>query len=109
MDSLLLAALLAAAPTAAPAASDRACFALMAQLAEDGDPRLRSAGRIAAQYFLGRIDAAGPGFDPAAAAAPAPGPGRERLLRACGEALEAGGRDFRAIGETLAPRPRPTA
>jgi len=112
MESLLLAALLAAAASDAPAAAppplDLACFGLMAELADDEDPRLRAAGRVAAQYFLGRIDAAAPGFDPAAAGAPASAAARERLLRDCGAAMEAGRRDFGTIGATLAPPPRPT-
>jgi len=110
MESVLIAAMIAAAPTPAPVADaatalDQRCFGLMAQLAEDDDPRVRSLGRVAAQYFLGRIDAASPGFDPAEASAPAPGD-HQALLRRCGDAMQAGGRDFRSIGEALAPRGR---
>ena len=117
MESVLLAAMISAASTiapanepAAPAALDQRCFRLMADLAEDEDPRIRGLGRTAAQYFLGRIDAARPGFDPdAALEAPAPqGAERTRLLGSCGQAMEAGGRDFRSIGEALAPPVRPT-
>ena len=114
MESVLIAVALAAAPTpalvadAATAQLDQRCFALMAQLAEDDDPRVRSLGRVAAQYFLGRIDAASPGFDPARASAPAPGD-HQALLRRCGDAMQAGGRDFRTIGQALAPAPRPGA
>jgi len=118
MESVLLAAaLLAAAPTqspvnepVSPAALNERCFRLMADLAEDEDPRIRSLGRMAAQYFLGRLDAARPGFDPAAALdADAPdGAERQQLLGACGDAMEAGGRDFRSIGRQLAPPRRPT-
>jgi hypothetical protein len=115
MESVLIAAALAAASTPAPAADaatallDQRCFGLMAQLAEDDDPRVRSLGRVAAQYFLGRIDAASPGFDPAEAAAPGAGD-HEALLRRCGDAMQAGGRDFRSIGRALAaPAPRPSA
>jgi len=118
MESVLLAAvLLAAAPTPAPvnepaavAALDERCFRLMADLAEDEDPRIRSLGRMAAQYFLGRIDAARPGFDPEpvlASAAPR-GADRDRLLGRCGDAMQAGGLDFRVIGQQLAPAPSPT-
>ena len=78
----------------------------MAQLAEDQDPRVQSLGRVAAQYFLGRIDAASPGFDPENAASPEPGD-RTALLRRCGDAMQAGGRDFRSIGQALAPGARP--
>ena len=106
MESVLIAALLAASPVAAPgenagAALDRQCFGLMASLAGDEDPRLRAAGQLAAQYFLGRIDASGADFD-TEAAAPAPeGQARMRLLARCGDAMPA--RDFRALGDALAP------
>lgn len=108
MESVLIAALLAASPLAASgenagAPLDRQCFGLMASLAEDNDPRLSAAGQIAAQYFLGRIDAAGSDFDPdsASATAPAGEAARAALLRRCGGAMPV--RDFRALGEALAP------
>ena len=117
MESVLLAAAMLAAstnaaPVDAPAAGavlDQRCFRLMAELAEDGDPRVQGLGRMAAQYFLGRIDAAEPGFDPDAAMdSPVPaGAERQRLLGQCGDAMQAGGRDFRTIGRRLAPRGRP--
>jgi hypothetical protein len=111
MESVLIAAVLAAAQPHAPIgdatnALDQRCFGLMAQLAEDQDPRVQSLGRVAAQYFLGRIDAASPGFDPENVAPPAPGD-RPALLRRCGDAMQAGGRDFRSIGQALAPGARP--
>ncbi|WP_162806753.1 hypothetical protein [Sphingosinicella terrae] len=108
MESLLIALFVATAPAAVPAedgdpaALDLRCFRLMAALSDEEDPRLRSMGRVAAQYFLGRIDAAAPGFDVANAGADAGGD-RARLLRRCGEVMSRGGRDFRAIGEALAP------
>jgi len=117
MESVLIAALLAASPLAAPGENageglDRQCFGLMASLAGDEDPRLSAAGQVAAQYFLGRLDAAGSDFDPEVAAdeAPADGAARASLLRRCGEAMPAGGRDFRALGDALAAPPSsPTA
>lgn len=118
MESVLLAAAMMAASTnavpgndpVAGGALDQRCFRLMADLAEDRDPRVQGLGRMAAQYFLGRIDAADPGFDPDAAMdAPAPaGAERQSLLGQCGDAMQAGGRDFRTIGRQLAPRGRPT-
>ena len=118
MESVLLAAAMMAASTnAAPGndpvaggALDQRCFRLMADLAEDQDPRVQGLGRMAAQYFLGRIDAAEPGFNPDSVleAAPPQGAERDRLLGTCGDAMQAGGRDFRNIGQQLAPRRRPT-
>ncbi|HST35562.1 MAG TPA: hypothetical protein VLK25_02895 [Allosphingosinicella sp.] len=121
MESVLLAAslIMATAPTSAPAdapvtaaALDQRCFRLMAELAEDRDPRIQGLGRVAAQYFLGRIDAAAPGFDlDAALAAEVPaGAERDALIGQCGDAMQAGGRDFRTIGRALAaPAQRPVA
>ena len=119
MESVLLAAAMMAASTnaapvnepAAGAVLDQRCFRLMADLAEDRDPRVQDLGRMAAQYFLGRIDAANPGFDPDSVLdAPVPsGAARQQLLGQCGDAMQAGGRDFRTIGQQLAPsRRRPT-
>ena len=115
MESVLIAALFAAASPSEPAAPsgvdptlDRRCFQVMAELAESDDPRIRSTARVAAQYFLGRIDAASPGADVGSFAAPQPGE-RDALLGRCSAAMQAGGRDFRAIGEELAPRSRPAA
>ena len=117
MESVLFAAIIMAASTSAPVnepvtgvALDERCFRLMADLAEDEDPRIRGLGRTAAQYFLGRIDAVRPGFDPAAAPdATAPGDAeRDQLLARCGNAMEAGGHDFRSIGRQLAAPARPT-
>ena len=112
MESVLIAALLAASPLAgqsenAAPALDRQCFGLMASLAGDEDPRVSALGRVAAQYFLGRIDAAEPGFDPDSVGEAPGGEARTRLLRSCGDAMQAGGRDFRSIGQALAPRARP--
>lgn len=107
MESVLIAAMISAASPAAPVedanALDVRCYSLMAQLAEDQDPRVRSLGRVAAQYFLGRIDAAQPGFDAEGAASPG-ADAQGALLRRCGDAMQAGGRDFRTIGRALAPR-----
>ncbi len=80
----------------------------MSQLAEEEDPRVRSLGRVAAQYFLGRIDVASPGFDPDAASE-IDARERDDLLRRCGDAMQAGGRDFRTIGQALIPGRRPSA
>ena len=114
MDSVLIAALVAATPIALPASADPQpldlrCFRLMAELAEDEDPRIRSVGRVGAQYFLGRIDAAAPGFDPGTVQEEASGEDAGTLLRQCGEVMDAGGHDFRTIGEALTPAARPAA
>lgn len=92
---------LAAAP-AAPATLDLNCYRLMAELAADTDPRISAAGITGAQYFLGRIDAAAPGFDPDGMPAQVAQEERERLVGQCGALMGAGGRDFRALGRLLA-------
>jgi len=99
-------ALLALSSAADANSLDLRCYRLMAELAREDDPRVRSAGMTGAHYFLGRLDAADPGFDPDADAgdAPSPLPEREALVRRCGEAMGAGGRDFRALGERLMRR-----
>ena len=78
----------------------------MAELAEDDDPRVRSAGITGAQYFLGRIDVHAPGFDADAAGTAEPNEAeRAQLISQCSALMGAGGRDFRAIGERLAREP----
>ena len=115
MRSVLIAAFVAATPIALPASPgpaplDLRCFRLMAELAEDEDPRIRAMGRVGAQYFLGRIDAAAPGFDPEAALEEATSDEAfSALLRQCGDVMQAGNRDFRTIGEALKPEGRPAA
>ena len=93
-------------PAALPAAVlDVRCFQLMAELSDDSDPRIRSLGRVAAQYFLGRIDAAAPEFDVDATREAIPD--RTALVRQCSQVMQQGGHDFRAIGESLMPEARP--
>jgi len=106
MGSVLSLALLALSSTADANSLDLRCYRLMAELAREDDPRIRSAGMTGAQYFLGRLDAARPGFDPEATAGDEPSPlaEREALVRRCGDAMGAGGRDFRALGESLVRR-----
>jgi hypothetical protein len=90
-------------PTTPPPdpALDLRCYRLMAQLAADEDPRISDAGLTGAQYFLGRLDASSPGFDPASVAPDAEVAEPSRLIEQCGALLGAGGRDFRAIGQSL--------
>jgi len=115
MVSVFMAAFLALAPSPqagaspGPAALDLQCYHLMAQLAENADPRVSAAGLTGAQYFLGRIDASAPGFDPDGAGEEAglTDPQQSQLVGQCGALMGAGGRDFRAIGQPLA-RQRPT-
>lgn len=103
----LFALTLSPEPRSAEAGSalDRRCYALMAQLAREEDPQVRSAAVVGAQYFIGRIDAAAGG----AARGPAEGsaPESAALLRRCADLMGAGGRDFRALGENLARRGPP--
>jgi hypothetical protein len=115
MASVFLSALFAltapqAAVTAAPepAPLDLRCYRLMAELAAEEDPRISAAGLTGAQYFLGRIDARSPGFDPDSAPKPAwDDSNREQLVGQCGALMGAGGRDFRNLGLSLI-RPRDT-
>jgi hypothetical protein len=102
MTALLAAALLAyAAPQAgAPAETDLRCYRLMAELARAQDPAARTLGLTAAQYFLGRIDAAAPGTD-LSRIAPVSESERAPLMRRCGDALNEGGFDLRALGASL--------
>lgn len=89
----------------APSPLDMRCYRLMATLAEDDDPRISAAGITGAQYFLGRIDAAAPGFNPAALAEEEAAD--MGLLGQCSALMDAGGRDFHALGRRLASE-RPT-
>jgi len=103
MTTFFAAALLAAsapAQAAAPAEPDLRCYRLMAELARVEDPAVRTLGITAAHYFLGRIDAASPGYDLARIAAIAEAE-RAPLLRRCGEALNSGGFDLNALGASL--------
>jgi hypothetical protein len=108
MASVFMAALFALTasggnhPPAGPASLDVRCYRLMATLAEEDDPTIRAAGITGAQYFLGRIDAAVPGFDPSSERDSGfTGAERERLIGQCGAMMGAGGRDFRALGQRL--------
>jgi len=103
MNALLLAAMLASSPQApAPAETDLRCYRLMAELTRAEDPAVRALGLSAAHYFLGRIDAAVPGYDLASAPAV---PERERpaLLARCSATLSDHGFDPRAVGASLEP------
>ena len=103
MNALLLAALLATpAPVPAPDETDVRCYRLMAELARAEDPAVRAVGMSAAHYFLGRIDAAAPGYDLAGSAAPEQGE-RPALLERCTAALSENGYDPRALGASLEP------
>jgi hypothetical protein len=95
-----------AAPAGRPAAVenmalDGRCYRLMAQLAANDDPRVRALAMVGAQYFLGRLDAVRDDREPA----PGERTGNEGgdLIRRCSERMGPSGRDFRALGERLAP------
>ena len=107
MNALLLAAMLASAPSggAAPDEGDVRCYRLMAELARAGDPSVRRLGLAAAQFFLGRIDSAAPGY--ALGDERVTDGERRELVRRCGAALEASGFDPGALGATL-EQPEPT-
>ncbi|MGQ0559264.1 MAG: hypothetical protein ACT4OE_06725 [Sphingosinicella sp.] len=109
MESVLIALAVAAAPLnptgegAAAASLDQLCYRAMAQLAEHDDPRVRTTGRIAAQYFRGRLDASATSGNASNLAANWPA-----LLARCGELLRDRGHDLRSLGDALAP-PTPEA
>lgn len=88
----------------APSQQDVRCYRLMAELAQDDDPRIASAGLTGAQYFLGRIDAVAPGFEAAQGDAAMTDSERASLIGRCGSLMGAGGRDFRSFGRQLADR-----
>ena len=104
MNTLLVAVLLASSgrPAGLPAEDDVRCYRAMAELARAEDPPARMLGLAAAQYFLGRIDAAAPGYDMASVAPVAVGD-RAGLIRRCSEALRASGFYLRALGASLTP------
>ena len=105
MNMLLLAAMLATpVPGAAPDETDVRCYRLMAELARADDPEVRRIGLTAAQFFLGRIDAAAPGSEVGLAAIDAAE--RPELIRRCGARLDASGFDPRRAGASL-ERPEP--
>ncbi|MEA3017967.1 MAG: hypothetical protein QOI38_2689 [Sphingomonadales bacterium] len=106
MNALLLAFLLSApARPATPDQTDIGCYRLMAELARAPDPEVRTLGLTAAQYFLGRIDAAAPGYE--VRGAPISDAERPDLVRRCGERLHANGFDLRAL-RAAGDGPRPT-
>jgi len=107
MNALLLAAALASAPPqgGTPDEVDVRCYRLMAELARAEDAEVRRVGLSAAQFFLGRVDAAAPGYE--IGPARIEDSGRPELLRRCGAALDASGFDPREAGASLEP-PEPT-
>ena len=106
---MLIALAVAAAPLsstgqgAAAASIDQLCYRAMAELAAHDDPRVRTTGRIAAQYFRGRLDVGAPSGNVSNLAGDRPA-----LLARCGELLRDRGHDLRSLGDALAP-PTPEA
>jgi hypothetical protein len=74
---------------------DLRCYQAMAMLAREESPRARALGIPAAAYFLGRIDRAGPGFDPAAADGMVPDADRAALISRCTTLLSESGLNLR--------------
>jgi hypothetical protein len=107
MNALLLAALLASPQAPSPDPADLRCYRLMADLARADAPAARALGLSAAHFFIGRIDAAAPGYDLARAPA-VPATERAALLARCTETLGASGFDPEGLGTRL-DRPQPTA
>ena len=107
MNALLLAALMATPAAPRPDPADLICYRLMADLARAEEPAARALGMSAAHFFIGRIDAAAPGYDLASAPAVAASE-RAALLGRCTQMLGASGFDPQALGARL-ERPEPTA
>ena len=107
MNAILLAALLASPQAPAPDPADLRCYRLMADLARADAPAARALGLSAAHFFIGRIDAAAPGYDLARAPA-VPAGERAGLLARCTETLGASGFDRESLSEGL-DRPEPIA
>jgi len=101
MHTLLLAALAATVSPAdaaapAPAEIDVRCYRAMAVLARQDDPQARSLGMAAASYFLGRIDAAVPGYDVSLARGAVTASEQPGLVAQCSAILAESGVDLRA-------------
>ena len=107
MNAMLLAALLASPSAQAPDPADLRCYRLMGDLARADEPAARALGLGAAHFFIGRIDAAAPGYDLARAPAVAAGE-RPAVLSRCMETLDASGFALEGLGSRL-ERPEPTA
>ena len=106
---------LALAPWVAAAATpmdevtrkDVHCLIAVGQLVKSDDPKLRDAGRLAGQYFLGRIDGRAPALDLEAAVAAeiaAATAEQKALFTYCGELMRKRGQEVEAIGNRLTAR-----
>ena len=104
------AAMTAQAPAPAAPASDQngrdaRCLIVSSALTDSDDAEVRTAGLIAAQYYLGRIDGRSPGVDLEALlireAERLPPADQQALLTSCGAVLEQRGKALEAIGDRM--------
>lgn len=97
----------AAAPLDVETRKDVRCLIVVGQLSKSEDPELRDAGRVASQYFLGRIDGRAPALDLEAAIAAegaAAVADQKDLFLYCGELMKKRGAEVEAIGNRLVAR-----
>src|SRR5690349_16546544 len=94
--------LLGAAPAPNDLRNDIRCFMVASELGGSNDQSERTAGLLASEYYLGRIDGRAPGLNLEAAMMrelPISDTDRASLLRSCGARLQARGAAVQAIGE----------
>ncbi len=97
-----------AAPAAEENAKDMRCLIVASELADSKDKETETAGLIASQYFLGRIDGRSPGIDLEPLliqeAEKLTDAERPALLTACGKQIEDRGRYLEAVGKRIEAR-----
>jgi hypothetical protein len=97
-----------AATPAEETAKDVRCLIVVSELADSKDKETETAGLIASQYFLGRIDGRSPGVDLQRLlireAEKLTDADRPTLLVSCGNQLEERGRYLEKIGKSISEK-----
>ncbi len=96
-----------AAPLDEETRKDVRCLIIVGQLSKSEDPQVRDAGRIAGQYFLGRIDGRAPALDlesAVAAEVAAAIADQKALFPYCGDLMKKRGAEVEAVGKRLTAR-----
>ena len=87
-------------------AKDMRCLILTSEMAESEDKDLETAGLIASQYYLGRIDGRSPGADLEKLLVQEAGriadEERPQLTMACAKHMEERGKHLEAVGNKIA-------